>query len=229
MNIAYNNATDAFEDLYNFIMSCGINTNVGTKAVYNVGFYLKHPQQRFIKTEWRKFSESYAEREWQWYLSKNRSVEELKKYAPTWDKMHGGDNIVNSNYGWQWSRNNQLEKVIQQLKDNKDTRQAWITIFDGKEKDDYKYDTPCTLSIGFNIIPTIETLDMCVTMRSNDLIYGFYNDQYCFSKLQELVADELKLPVGTYYHFANDLHIYEKHFRMREEYYKCKRKEYETE
>ena len=228
MNTAYNNATDAFEDLYNFIMCCGFDTNVGTKAVYNVGFYIKHPQQRFIKTEWRKFSESYAEREWQWYLSKNRSVEELKKHAPTWDKMHGGDNIVNSNYGWQWSRNNQLEKVIQQLKDNKDTRQAWITIFDGKEKDDYKYDTPCTLSIGFNIIPTIETLDMCVTMRSNDLIYGFCNDQYCFSKLQELVANELKLPIGTYYHFASNLHIYKKHFHMKEDYYELKRKEYEA-
>ena len=30
---------------------------------------------------------------------------------------------------------------------------------------------------------------MCVVMRSNDLWFGFCNDQYCFSKLQELVAD----------------------------------------
>lgn len=219
MNISYKNATEAFEDLYGFIMSQGIYTNVGTKAVYNVGFYLLNPEQRVITTEWRKFSEKYAEREFAWYMSGDRSVENIKKYAPIWDKMHGGDNIVNSNYGYQWMRNGQLEKCIKQLKENKDTRRAWLTIFDGKEKDDYMYDTPCTLSIGFDIKPLIGTLDMCVTMRSNDLVYGFCNDQYCFTKLQKMVADELGVPIGTYYHFAHDLHIYRKHFDMIEKFY----------
>jgi thymidylate synthase len=220
MNIVYKNATRAFEDLYSFIIRQGVETNVGTKAVYNVGFYLLNPQQRIITTKWRKFSERYAEREYAWYMSGDRSVAEIKKYAPMWDKMHGGDNLVNSNYGWQWSRNHQLEKCIEQLRENKDTRQAWFTIFDGKEKDDYKYDTPCTLSVGFDIKPGIETLDMCVTMRSNDLVYGFCNDQYCWTKLQQLVADELGLPIGTYYHFVHDLHIYERHWDMKEKYYK---------
>jgi len=45
-------------------------------------------------------------------------------------------------------------------------------------------------------------------MRSNDLWYGFCNDQYCFSMMQQMVADRLNLPVGTYYHFANNLHLY---------------------
>jgi thymidylate synthase len=193
MNIAYKNASEAFEDLYNFIRVQGIKTNVGTLATYNVGFYLLNPTQRVITTEWRKFSSKYAEREWNWYLSQNRSVEEIKKFAPIWDKMHGGDNLVNSNYGWQWGRNNQLDKCIEQLKKNKDSRQAWLTIFDGKEKDSYEFDTPCTLSVGFDVKPGIGTLDMCVTMRSNDLVYGFCNDQYCFSKLQEVVAKELDL------------------------------------
>lgn len=219
MNVAYKNATEAFEDLYGFIMGQGIYTNVGTKAVYNVGFYILNPEQRVITTEWRKFSEKYAEREFAWYMSGDRSVAEIKKFAPIWDKMHGGDNIVNSNYGYQWMRNGQLEKCVKQLKENKDTRQAWFTIFDGKEKDDYKYDTPCTLSVGFDIKPYVGTLDMCVTMRSNDLIYGFCNDQYCWTKLQKLIADELGIPIGTYYHFAHDLHIYERHFSMQGDFY----------
>lgn len=219
MNIAYKNASEAFEDLYNFIRAQGIKTNVGTLAAYNVGFYLLNPTQRVITTEWRKFSSKYTEREWNWYLSQNRSVEEIKKFAPIWDKMHGGDNLVNSNYGWQWGRNNQLDKCIEQLKKNKDSRQAWLTIFDGKEKDSYEFDTPCTLSVGFDVKPGIGTLDMCVTMRSNDLVYGFCNDQYCFSKLQEVVAKELDLPIGTYFHFAHDLHIYERHFDMMEKFY----------
>lgn len=223
MNIIYNNATEAFEDLYEFITMSGVTTNVGTRAAYNVGFYLRKPKDRVIKTEWRKFSEKYAEREWAWYLSQNRSVEEIKKHAPIWDTMHGGDNIVNSNYGWQWGRNNQLDKCIEQLKKNRDTRQAWFTIFDGKEKDDYTYDTPCTLSVGFDVLPMTNNLNMCVTMRSNDLVYGFCNDQYCFSKLQELVANELKLDVGAYFHFAHDMHIYKRHFNMKEDFYNNKK------
>lgn len=211
----FNNANDAFVYLYYYILSDGVDTNIGTKAIYNMGFIIHRPTDREISISWRKWSKTYAEREWQWYLSKDRSVEELKKHAPIWDKMHSGDNIVNSNYGWQWSRNNQLDKCIEQLKKNPDTRQAWISIFDGKEKDNYSFDTPCTLAIGFDIKPTIPTkLNMTVTMRSNDLVYGFCNDQYCFSKLQELVAKELGLEVGTYYHFAHDLHIYKQHFDL---------------
>lgn len=218
--MTYYNATEAFENLYDYIMAHGEKTNIGTKAIYNIGFYLIEPSERIITTPWRKFSKTYAEREFAWYKSCNRSVEEIKKYAPIWDKMHGGDNIVNSNYGWQWSRNNQLDKCIEQLKKNKDTRQAWFTIFDGKEKDDYKYDTPCTLSVGFDIKPNSGMLDMCVTMRSNDLVYGFCNDQYCWTKIQQEVANELNVSVGTYYHFVHDLHIYERHFNMQKDYFK---------
>ena len=83
MNIAYKNATEAFEDLYAFIIGQGVNTNVGTKAVYNVGFYLLNPQQRVITTEWRKFSERYAERKYAWYMSGDRSVAEIKDRKST--------------------------------------------------------------------------------------------------------------------------------------------------
>lgn len=219
MNLIYYDATQAFESLYDMIIKEGKHTKVGTKALYNVGFYITHPEERIIHTPWRKFSKKYADREYAWYVSGNRSVEEIKKYAPIWDKMHGGDNIVNSNYGWQWMRNHQLAKCIEQLKEDKDTRKAWFSIFDGKEKDDYKYDTPCTLAVGFDIDPEFGHLDMCVTMRSNDLVYGFCNDQYCWTKLQEIVAKEVGAPIGTYYHFAHNLHIYERHFNMKEDYY----------
>ena len=55
-----------------------------------------------------------------------------------------------------------------------------------------------------------EKLNMCVTMRSNDLWYGFCNDQYCFASLQCLVAAETGYDLGTYYHFAHNLHLYNK-------------------
>ena len=113
---------------------------------------------------------------------------------------------VNSNYGWQWGRNNQIDYIVDLLKNNKDTRQAAISIYDAKEHDCYSKDTPCTYAVQFTILHG--RLNMCVVMRSNDLWYGFCNDQYCFSKLQEMISLELGVETGTYYHFAHNMHLY---------------------
>jgi thymidylate synthase len=89
---------------------------------------------------------------------------------------------------------------------DKDTRQACISIYDGKEMYKYDNDTPCTYAVQFTIVN--DRLDMCVTMRSNDLWYGFCNDQYQFSKLQEMVSKRLSIETGVYYHFAHNMHLY---------------------
>ena len=113
---------------------------------------------------------------------------------------------VNSNYGWQWQRTDQLNHIVKLLKNNPNTRQAAISIYDAKEHIKYDNDTPCTYAVQFTILHS--RLDMCVTMRSNDLWYGFCNDQYCFSKLQEMVSNELNIEPGVYYHFAHNMHLY---------------------
>ena len=120
--------------------------------------------------------------------------------------MADEDGNVNSNYGYQWKRNNQLDYVISKLKKHKHTRHAAISIYDGKEHDQFATDTPCTYAVQFTNVEN--RLNMCVTMRSNDLWYGFCNDQYQFSKLLELVCNETGLKMGTYFHFAHNLHIY---------------------
>jgi thymidylate synthase len=183
----------------------------------NQGFYINNPIDNEINTDWRKWKKDYAEIEWEWYLSKNRNVSELKKIAKIWDKMHNGDDIVNSNYGYQWNRGNQIDFIVNELTKNPYSRRAFVTIYDGKEHESHSFDTPCTLNISFNI--TYGKLNMNVLMRSNDLLYGFCNDQYCFSKLQEMIANRMNLPIGWYYHHVNDLHIYEKHFNLKEKYY----------
>ncbi len=213
----FRNAQTAFVMLYNAILENGMEVGNGTKSMHNIGFYLERPLERDINVDWRKWSEKYAEREWEWYASENRSVKEIKKYAPIWDKMHGGDDLVNSNYGYQWSRNDQLAHAISLLRRDVNSRQAWVTIHDGKEWNLHLHDTPCTLSIGFRNISG--HLCMTVLMRSNDLWYGFCNDQYCFSKLQEYAAKVLGLKVGWYYHYAGDLHLYEKHYTSKDDFY----------
>lgn len=203
--IGFKNAQHAFEFWFEKIAEFG-DLCQDTLALRNIGFYIMNPLDNNIKTNWRKWNPKYAEREWNWYLTHSRDVSELQKYAPTWKNMHNGDCQVNSNYGWLWSRNKQLDKVMKMLSDKPNTRKAYITLYDGKEIDNYDYDTPCTLNIGFSVEKN--KLNMEVLMRSNDLIFGFCNDQYCFSQLQTRVAAYLDLEVGTYYHYASNLHIY---------------------
>jgi thymidylate synthase len=201
----FKNAQLAFEYYYDLISEKGINFN-NTKTLFNIGFEILNPLDNDILTEYRNFSLNYAKREWQWYLSANPNAEEISKFAPIWKNMMDENGNVRSNYGWQWSRNNQLENVINKLKENNNTRQAVISIYDGKEIDTYKNDTPCTYAIHFTILNN--KLNMSVLMRSNDLWYGFCNDQYCFSKLQEMVSNQLNIEIGTYYHFAQNMHLY---------------------
>jgi thymidylate synthase len=207
----YENANDAFHNLYWRIVRDGVDF-AGTKALFNVGFYITNPALNDIKDSRveRKWSVEYAEAEWQWYLSGNPNIKKLGdlygKIPSIWKRMADEQGNVNSNYGYQWYRENQLGKVISMLRDNPDTRQAAISIYDAKEIDLYDNDTPCTYAVQFTVLN--HKLNMSVVMRSNDLWYGFCNDQYQFSNLQMLVAHETGYDVGTYYHFAHNLHLY---------------------
>lgn len=207
--IWFENANEAFLYLNDLIREKGVDFG-DTKALFNVGFYMENPNQNHIAAEVRNWSYDYAEAEWQWYLSGDPKISALGdlhgSIPPIWKKMANENGEVNSNYGYQWSRNSQLTRVIQMLKNNPETRQATISIYDGKEMDKYDHDTPCTYAVQFTIVNG--KLDMCVTMRSNDLWYGFCNDQYQFSKLQMMISNALNIPMGVYYHFAHNMHLY---------------------
>ena len=208
-NKKFETANEAYEYLQDAIIQHG--TDFGdTKALFNVGFYILNPLANTITNKERKWNLEYARAEWQWYLSGDRNITKLGKIygkiPPIWIKMADDEGNVNSNYGYQWQRKRQLDAVVRKLKMDKDTRQACISIYDGKEMYKYDNDTPCTYAVQFTIVNN--KLDMCVTMRSNDLWYGFCIDQYCFSMLQQLVASRLDIPVGVYYHFAHNMHLY---------------------
>ena len=212
MENRFKNADEAFKYYKWQIPEYGIQFD-DTQALFNVGFYIDKPMDNHIIDQDRNWKLDYAEAEWQWYLTGMPNIKMLGeiygKVPEIWKRMANEEGYVNSNYGYQWQRNNQLDNVIAMLKANPRTRQATVSIYDGKEIDNgtYQHDTPCTYAIQFTIIG--QKLNMCVTMRSNDLWYGFCNDQYCFSKLQLLVADKLELLVGDYYHFAHNLHLYD--------------------
>ena len=212
MTKTFKRANDAYEYYHDKIIREGVNFG-DTKALFNVGFYIENPLDHAIENEERKWNPVYAEAEWQWYLSGDRNTAKLGelygKVPEIWKRMADGEGDVNSNYGWQWKRNDQIGYVIDLLRHSPDTRQAAISIYDCKEHDTFTFDTPCTYAVQFTILDN--KLNMSVVMRSNDLWYGFCNDQYQFSKLQHYVWNRLgnkDIEIGTYFHFAHNLHLY---------------------
>ena len=209
MRNTFKTANEAYEYMHNEIITNGVEF-AGTKALFNIGFTIEDPTNKVITNKERNWNEAYAAAEWDWYLSGDPRISTLGriygKIPPIWLRMADENGEVNSNYGYQWRRNDQLENVINMLKQNNETRQAAISIYDGKAIHQYAHDTPCTYAVQFTIVQG--KLYMSVYMRSNDLWYGFCNDQYQFASLQEMVAERLNLPVGTYYHHAHNLHLY---------------------
>jgi len=205
----FKNANEAYNYQLNRLITEGINFD-NTKALFNIGFTMQNPEQNLITNKDRKWNLKYAIAEWDWYLTGDPSIEKLGeiygKIPSIWENMADADRKVRSNYGWQWQRNGQIDLVVAKLKQNKNTRQATISIYDGKEWETYKKDTPCTYAIQFTILKN--KLNMSVYMRSNDIWYGFCNDQYQFSTLQQMIASKINLQIGTYYHHAHNLHLY---------------------
>ncbi len=206
---SYKNANKAYEALLDEAIQNGIDFD-NTKALFNCGFYIQDPLDNHITNKERNWKLDYAQAEWQWYLSGDRSINKLGelygKIPPIWERMADADGNVMSNYGWQWQREDQIHYIVGKLREQPNTRHAAISIYDGKEISRYRKDTPCTYAIQFTILN--DKLNMSVYMRSNDIWYGFCNDQYQFSMLQKMIADRLSIDVGWYYHHAHNMHLY---------------------
>lgn len=170
-----------------------------------------NPKKRLITDAPRKWDESKARAEFNWYMSGSNLVEDIIKDLPRWADFSDDGVHINSAYGYLWKP--QINPLVAKIKDDLYTRQAVVTLYDGNKFLSYNgKDTICTVSIQF--IYRDGALHMHVNMRSNDLIWGYCNDQYSFSMLHELICMLTKLPVGTYYHYATSMHIYERHWHL---------------
>jgi len=87
-NKVFRNANEAYEYIHDRILQDGVAFG-DTKALFNVGFYMTDPTDRKIVNRERKWSEEYAEAEWQWYLSGDASINRL---GDIYGKIHKDPN-----------------------------------------------------------------------------------------------------------------------------------------
>lgn len=165
----------------------------------------------------RKFNYKYFAGELAWYLMRDRDIDYISQFSGFWKHItNPGTNEINSNYG-SLIFNEQLEWVINSLKADKNTRQAIAFLNQPKYQFEGNKDFVCTMYLNFFIRDN--KLNMKVQMRSNDIFYGLTFDAPFFSFVYQHVLMELQktyhdLDYGTYFHCADNIHFYERHFEL---------------
>jgi hypothetical protein len=119
----------------------------------------------------------------------------------------------------------QYDAVIERLKNDKDSRQGVVTLWDPKlDCLPGKKDYPCTVMHQFRI--RNNKLNMSVYMRSNDVWLGAAYDFFQFTRVQIAMASVLGIEPGTYGHHVGSLHIYENNYAAVDDLMKIDERDY---
>lgn len=202
-----------------------IFTDNGIKMLEKIGFsFLLNPKQWNIKTSYKNSNKEYIKKELKWYLSQSLSVKGYVDDIKIWNTVSNKYGEINSNYGFlvfSEENGNQFNKALNCLLKNKNSRQA-VIIYTRPEiheeaVENGKNDFICTNINHFFIRDN--KLIMIYQMRSNDFIYGFFNDfaWACFlyrKMLKKLKKTYSELDYGYIQWNADSFHIYEKHFSL---------------
>ncbi len=178
--------------------------------ILNASLIIRDPTRGIILNKVRKMSIRYAVGELLWYLAGNNITHGINKYTKVWDDLADESGFINSNYGYCIQNKfgfNQLDRIIEQLVNNKNTRQAIIHI-KGVNDDIHSKDINCTLTLQFLIRQN--KLYMTTNMRSNDIWLGTPFDIFNFTALQVYLSMLLNCELGNYTHNVASLHLYEK-------------------
>lgn len=181
--------------------------------------YKVDPKQAFANFTSREFNWKYFAGELAWYLNKDTNIDYINQFSGFWKNItNPGTNEINSNYG-SLLFGEQLQWVVDSLKNDKNSRQAIAFLNQPKYQFEGNKDFVCTMYLNFSIRK--DKLDMKVQMRSNDVFYGLTFDAPFFAFVQQHVYLWLKstypeLELGTYHHYADNIHFYERHFELAE-------------
>ena len=174
-------------------------------------------------------NDDYVQRELEWYKSMSLYVGDIAGETPKIWREHSSKNgEINSNYGYlifSDENHNQYNEVLAKLLQDPDTRQAVMiytrpTMHDDWNKDGMS-DFVCTNTVSYFLRNGF--LETVVQMRSNDVVFGYRNDYAWQKYVQKQLVNDLNgfgvhCAPGRMFWNASSLHIYERHYRLLDDY-----------
>jgi hypothetical protein len=169
------------------------------------------PQERVLFWAQRDANPFFHLMESLWMLAGRNDVEWIARYLPSMAQYSDDGKTFHGAYGYRWRRafGEQLDKIAGALAHNRDDRRQVLSMWDANiDLGRTGKDIPCNLQVIFQITPGGD-LDMMVTNRSNDLVWGAYGaNAVHFSYLHEYMALRIGRPVGKYRQVSANLHVY---------------------
>lgn len=145
-----------------------------------------------------------------WMLAGRNDVARLAYYTPQIKAYSDDDKTFNGAYGNRWRvyfGQDQLQSIVEQLKKDPESRRAVLTMWNPTDLWVNSKDVPCNTQAYFKIRDG--ALNMTVLNRSNDAVWGCYGaNAVQFSFLQQYIARQLMVEVGSYVQFSDSLHVY---------------------
>jgi len=198
---------------------------------------ITHPTARLVTIPERNWYAPLAYGESLWLASGRNNMDYINLYGSNMRNFSDNGETMRGGYGPRFRHYNgcetdydihnmckemrtevdQFRYVVECFKKDINTRQAIINIGD-PVKDCFNEgrhlkvtkDIPCTRMLHFIKDAKENKLNLIVSMRSNDLIWGASAvNIFNFTFMQEYFAAILGLEVGSYYHIADNLHYYD--------------------
>ncbi len=147
-----------------------------------------------------------------WMLAGRNDVEFVAQFVERMRSFSDDGTTFHGAYGYRWRQHfpeDQLPLIVEALKKNPDDRRQVLSMWDADADlgRDGK-DLPCNLQAVFQIACD-GRLDMMVTNRSNDMIWGAYGaNAVHFSYLHEYVARAVGVEQGVYRQVSANFHAY---------------------
>lgn len=176
---------------------------------------IEEPRQKWIYDRMPPVSIAYALAELVWIMNGDNCSDIINFFNPQLEKFAGRAKYYHGAYGKRIRSHygfDQLEKAYHALQNVPESRQIVIQIYDTKEDFPIDNGKPRDDDIPCNICSMLKVrrgkLEWSQIMRSNDVLLGMPYDFIQFTGLQEILAGWLELDIGTYNHYSDSLHLY---------------------
>ena len=210
MNLGtFRNMNDAWTKASLNVLEHG-NSTGNTLEASNIQFAIRDINDNILTVR-HNFALHYYLGEMIWYAAGKNDVNFISKFGKIWEILSDDGVTNNSAYGYILMKKhgfNQIDKMIELLEKDPNSRRAVMNINIPNEKVIDTKDEMC--SIALQVLLRDNKLHMTGIMRSNDLWTGTPYDIYYFTEIQKYIANKLNVDYGTYTHFVTSMHIYDR-------------------
>lgn len=214
-----------YHDLMRHILENGVEkgdrTGTGTKSVF--GYQMRfNLQDGFPLVTTKKIHLRSIIHELLWFLMGEQNIGYLKENGVSiWDEWADEDGNLGPVYGVQWRSwpdgqgggIDQIERLIEGLKNNPDSRRHIVSAWNAAEVENMAL-PPCHTMFQFYVADG--KLSCQLYQRSADVFLGVPFNIASYALLTMMVAQVCNLKTGDFIHTLGDAHLYSNHMEQAE-------------